>query len=73
MIKKYEEMTATILVLVLVAMAIVAINYSVTAKMYRELLRIVKTLEKNANSHTLLLDRARAHNIEYRAQNEEFK
>lgn len=65
-------MTATILVLVLMAMAIVAINYSVTAKMYRELLRIVNTFEKNANSHTLL-DRARAHNIEYRAQNEENK
>ena len=65
-------MTATILVLVLVAMAIVAINYSVTAKMYRELLRIVKTLEKNANSQTLL-DRARERKIEYRAQNEEFK
>lgn len=72
MIKKYEEMTATILVLVLVAMAIVAINYSVTTKMYRELLRIVKTLEKNANSQTLL-DRARAHNIEYRAHNEDNK
>lgn len=65
-------MTATILVLVLVAMAIVAINYSVTAKMYRELLRILKMLEKNANSQTLL-DRARAHNIEYRAHNEEIK
>ena len=65
-------MTATILVLVMLAMAIVAINYSVTAKMYRELLRIVKTLENNANSHTLLHN-ARAHNIEYRAQNEENK
>ncbi len=66
-------MTATILVLVMLAMAIVAINYSVTAKMYKELLRILKILEKNANSHTLLLDRARERKIEYRAQNEEFK
>ena len=65
-------MTATILVLVLVAMAIVAINYSVTAKMYKELLRILKMLENKANSHTLL-DRARERKIEYRAQNEEFK
>ena len=65
-------MTATILVLVLVAMAIVAINYSVTAKMYKELLRILKMLENNANSH-VLINRARAHNIEYRADNEENK
>ncbi len=65
-------MTATILVLVLVAMAIVAINYSVTAKMYKELLRILKMLENNVNSHTLLHN-ARVHNIEYRTRNEEIK
>ena len=52
--------------MIIVVMGMVAINSHLTAKMYKELTRIIEFIDDKTQTP---LDRAREHKIEYRGNN----